>query len=111
MENTNSLVIFYDDLTDSDNWAAAKFLLQACQKSRSRRIVFIIEPRQISLGLSMTPAQIEGCKKLIAKHFPTLEKPIKVLLAGLLEPHHIDEIHGLTADDRNLVRSSRLSSS
>src|SRR5690242_9418098 len=88
----SSLVVFSNDLTDSDNWAAARYLLQACRKSGTRRIIWIIEPRQISLGLSMTAAQIDGCKKLIAEHFATREKPLKVLLAGLLEARDIDGI-------------------
>ncbi len=79
-----NLVIFYNDLTDSDNWAAARFLEKAAEATTlPTRVVWIVEPRQVSLGLTMTREQQQACVALLAEHFEQLGMPFKVLLGGL----------------------------
>jgi hypothetical protein len=73
--------IFYNDLTDSDNWAAAKVLLEAARKFPALRIIWIIEPRHVAFGLYTTPEQQTKCVKLLEeKLLAEKSKGFKTLL-------------------------------
>ncbi|KAH8742489.1 hypothetical protein F5883DRAFT_656663 [Diaporthe sp. PMI_573] len=78
--------IFYNDLTDSHNWAAAKVLLEAARKFPTLRIIWIIEPRHVAFGLYTTPEQQTKCVKLLEeKLLAEKSKGFKTLLNGLIE--------------------------
>jgi hypothetical protein len=65
------LVICYNDLSDSDNWAVAKFLLNAAAKDPSVEVVWIIEPRQVALTYPpVDRATVKEVKKLLRKYLP-----------------------------------------
>ncbi|GKU16215.1 unnamed protein product, partial [Fusarium langsethiae] len=99
-----NLVIYYNDFIDSDNLAAAMAVWKAtCQKSNTR-LIWIIEPRQVCFGLSMTDEQVDVCKGLIQKYFPSLGSPAKVLLGGLIKQTDLDRIENLTEADRALLK-------
>lgn len=97
------LVLYYNDSIDSDNWAGALALMRQFDGVANTSVVWILEPRQVSLGLSMTAEQRGKCLELIKAHFPGKGMPFKVLLGGLLEQADIDAIEGLSAEDRKLV--------
>lgn len=98
-----NIVIYYDDLTDSDNWATARFLQHAAHKNPTIHVIWIVEPRQVAFGLSMTRAQINACKDLLKSHFPSRGDPFKLLLGGLLQQSDLDRLEGLTEQERDLV--------
>ncbi|KAL3584449.1 hypothetical protein FPOAC2_14229 [Fusarium poae] len=100
-----TLFIYYNDSIDSDNLAAAMALWKATHKRPDTRLIWIIEPRQVCFGLSMTAKQVSRCQHLIQEHFPSLGNPFKVLLGGLIEQVDLDNIKGLTKADRHLVSS------
>lgn len=97
------LVIYYNDSIDSDNLAAAMALFKATQWKPNVRVIWILEPRQVCFGLSMTVDQIARCKELIKQHFPSVENPFKTLLNGDIKQQDIDDIKDLTDDDRKIV--------
>ena len=102
----SNLLIYYDDLTDSDNWVAARFLQAAAAATPSTRVKWIVEPRQVSLGLEMTPKEVDECQKLLEKHFKKMGNPFKVLLGGRLDKSELDKVEGLTAEERRIVSLS-----
>lgn len=99
------LIIFYNDLVDSDNTTAALALLRHRERRRpDAQIVWIIEPRQVALGLGMTRQEVADCMELIQKHFGGRGNPFKVLLGGLLSPREIDGVQEkLSEEQRKLV--------
>ncbi|KAI0098190.1 hypothetical protein GGR51DRAFT_538526 [Nemania sp. FL0031] len=97
------IIVYHDDLTDSDNWATARFLQHAALKSPSIEVIWIVEPRQVSLGLSMTEEQIQACRNLLESYFPSLGDSYKVLRGGLLTRSDLDKIEGLAEHDRYLL--------
>ncbi|KAL3599815.1 hypothetical protein FPOAC2_04043 [Fusarium poae] len=99
-----TLFIYYNDFIDSDNLAAAMALWKATHKRPDTRLIWIIEPRQVCFGLSMTAKQVSRCQHLIQEHFPSLGNPFKVLLGGLIEQVDLDNIKGLTKADRHLLK-------
>ena len=101
------LVIYYNDSIDSDNWAAALALALSKCNAPNTRIIWILEPRQVSLGLSMTAEERSECQKLIAQYFPEKGPTFKVLLGGTLNYNEIDAIAGLSDNDKRLVRVHR----
>jgi len=96
------VVVFYNDLTDSDNWLAARALLEAARNGGRNgheiEIIWIIEPRVISLGRAMTQEQQNACQALIKKYFPRFENAFKALLAGLVTQHDIREAQNKPPD-------------
>lgn len=99
----DDLVIYYNDSIDSDNLAAAMALFKATYWKPTVRVLWILEPRQVCFGLSMTMDQITRCKELIKQHFPSFENPFKTLLNGDIKQQDIDDIKDLTKDDRKIV--------
>ncbi|RBA12815.1 hypothetical protein FPRO05_14091 [Fusarium proliferatum] len=97
------LVICYNDFIDSDNLAAAMALFKATQWKPNVRVIWILEPRQVCFGLSMTVDQITRCKELIKQHFSSIENPFKTLLNGDIKQQDIDDIKDLTDDDRKIL--------
>ncbi|KAL5583742.1 hypothetical protein FOVSG1_015093 [Fusarium oxysporum f. sp. vasinfectum] len=104
MEET--LVIYYNDNTDSDNLAAAKALFNATYQRPNTRVLWILEPRQVCFGLSMAKADMDRCKVLIAQYFPSQKNPSKSLLNGALKKEDIDVIQDLTLDDREILEKA-----
>ncbi|EMT62439.1 hypothetical protein ACKRZS_005299 [Fusarium odoratissimum] len=99
----DDLVIYYNDSIDSDNLAAAMALFKATYWKPTVRVLWILEPRQVCFGLSMTMDQITRCKELIKQHFPSFENPFKTLLNGDIKQQDIDDIKDLTKDDRKIL--------
>ncbi|KAH7173706.1 uncharacterized protein B0J16DRAFT_195830 [Fusarium flagelliforme] len=99
-----NLVIYYNDSIDSDNLAAAMALWKATYQRPNTRLIWIIEPRQVCFGLSMTAEQVSTCKDLIHQHFASLGNPFKVLLGGLINQTDLDNIKTLTEVDRQLLQ-------
>ncbi|KAF5684739.1 hypothetical protein FCIRC_3822 [Fusarium circinatum] len=97
------LVIYYNDSIDSDNLAAALALFQAARWKPNVRVIWILEPRQVCFGLSMTMDQITRCKELIKQHFPSVDNPFKTLLNGDIKQQDVDDIKDLTKDDRKIL--------
>ncbi|KAG9497036.1 hypothetical protein J7337_011825 [Fusarium musae] len=97
------LVIYYNDSIDSDNLAAAMALYRATHWMPTVHVLWILEPRQVCFGLSMTMDQITRCKELIKLHFPSVENPFKTLLNGGIKQQDIDDIKDLTKDDRKTL--------
>ncbi|SCV61337.1 uncharacterized protein FFFS_15906 [Fusarium fujikuroi] len=97
------LVIYYNDSIDSDNLAAAMALFKAMQGKLNVRVIWILEPRQVCFGLSMTADQITRCKELIQRHFPFVKNPFKTLLNGDIKQQDIDDIKDLTDGDRKIL--------
>ncbi|KAF5979018.1 hypothetical protein FCOIX_5563 [Fusarium coicis] len=101
-----NLVIYYNDLTDSDNLAAAMALFKATNQRPGTRFLWILEPRQVCFGLSMAMADMDRCKALIAQYFPSQQNPFKTLLNGALKKEEIDDIQDLTPDDREILEKA-----
>lgn len=93
-----NLVVYYNDCIDPDNITAALALLRDTQRKTAAaapgntRIVWILEPRQVALGLGMSKQQMDECKALIQTHFPGRGTPFKVLLGGLLKEADIESV-------------------
>ncbi|KAM0352906.1 hypothetical protein ACHAPU_001789 [Fusarium lateritium] len=104
-----NLVIYYNDSIDSDNLAAAMALFRATFHRPSTRVLWILEPRQVCFGLSMTAEQVSQCKSLIQQHFTSLGNPFRVLLGGLINQEDLDNIKGLTKSDRELLQMAVMS--
>lgn len=101
------LIIFYNDFIDVDNDLSALLLLRFFARKSSTRILWILEPRMVSLGLSMTADEKKRCKELIEKHFPRPGiPPLKILLGGLLKRDDLDGIKGLSDCDYELASYS-----
>ncbi|RKK10431.1 hypothetical protein BFJ65_g14431 [Fusarium oxysporum f. sp. cepae] len=83
--------------------AAAMALFKATCWKPTVRVLWILEPRQVCFGLSMTMDQITRCKELIKQHFPSFENPFKTLLNGDVKQQDIDDIKDLTKDDRKIL--------
>lgn len=104
-EKSKDVIIYYNDSVDSDNITAALALLRHTERRRpDARIVWILEPRQVALGLGMTGQEIAECKGLIQEHFADRGNPFKVLLGGLLSQREIDGVQErLSEEQRKLV--------
>lgn len=99
------VIIYYNDLIDSDNWVTAKFLQDAAQSLPSTRVIWIIEPRRVSLGRPVTAGTLGECTVLMEKSGLTdRPKGLKVAIGGLLTEERIAAlaVKDLTKD--NLVR-------
>ncbi|KAI1744680.1 hypothetical protein F4680DRAFT_233395 [Xylaria scruposa] len=97
------IIIYHNDLTDSDNWAAARFVQHAALKNPSIEVIWIVEPRQVSLGLSMTEMQISACRHLLKTYFPSYKDSYQPLRGGFIQRRDLDNIEGLTEHDRHLL--------
>lgn len=97
------IIIYHNDLTDSDNWATARFLQRATLENPSIDVIWIVEPRPVSLGLYMTKKQIDACRELLELYFPSYEDSYKLLRGGFLQQSDLDKIEGLTKQHRDLV--------
>ncbi|KAF5024995.1 hypothetical protein F66182_2946 [Fusarium sp. NRRL 66182] len=97
------IIIYYNDSIDSDNLAAALALWKATYQRPNTRLIWILEPRQVCFGLSMTAEQVSKCKELIQLHFPSLGNPFKVVLGGLVNQQDLENIEGLGEADRKLL--------
>jgi hypothetical protein len=97
------IIILYNDSIDSDNWAAQRAVIRATSRESNTRIIWIFEPRQVSLGLNKSAEQQSRCLKLIIKHFPDHGKPFKVLLGGLLTEKDVQSVPGLSEEDKETV--------
>ncbi|TPX09735.1 uncharacterized protein E0L32_009074 [Thyridium curvatum] len=97
------VVVVTNDLTDSDNWTAARLLQQLRREGKLNcKIVWIVEPRQVLLGVAISEADQLTCRGLIEKYFlQNMEKSsrpkesLKRLLRGSLTRDEIDN----TVDD------------
>ncbi|KAH8885283.1 hypothetical protein GQ53DRAFT_696167 [Thozetella sp. PMI_491] len=98
-----NIVVYHNDLTDSDNWAAARFLHQAAVNSAATRIIWVIEPRRVSLGHYVTTQRKNACLRLLEKHFPSRGSPLKVFLRGALQETDLDALGDLSEDERDLL--------
>jgi hypothetical protein len=98
-----NLVIYYNDDIDSDNLAAAMALFKATYQKQNTRVLWILEPRQVCFGLSMTKAQMDRCMFLIEQCFPSVKSPFKTLLNGAIKMEDINDIKDLTPADREIV--------
>ncbi|RMJ18643.1 hypothetical protein CDV36_001761 [Fusarium kuroshium] len=99
------IIILYNDSIDSDNWAAQRAVIRATKPRNSNtRIIWIFEPRQVSLGLNKSADQQRRCLSLITKHFPDHGKPFKVLLGGLLTEPDVEGVPGLSEEDKETLR-------
>ncbi|KAI8667594.1 hypothetical protein NCS56_00896500 [Fusarium sp. Ph1] len=98
------IIILYNDSIDSDNWAAQRAVIRATSRESNTRIIWIFEPRQVSLGLNKSAEQQSRCLKLIIKHFPDHGKPFKVLLGGLLTEKDVQSVPELSEEDKETLR-------
>lgn len=94
------LVIYYNDPIDSDNWAGLKAFNEIYGNGPHFDAIYILEPRQVSLGLKMTPEERDQCQALIKTHFPCRGSPFKVLMGGLLSR---DDIDHFSPEEKKLV--------
>ncbi|KAH7160678.1 hypothetical protein EDB81DRAFT_323034 [Dactylonectria macrodidyma] len=101
---SSNVFIYYNDSIDSDNAAAALALMRATAGKPDTRVIWILEPRQVSFGLTMSGEQRVQCLKLIERHFPSRGRPFKVLLGGLLNETDLDGIDQLSPQDRELLQ-------
>jgi hypothetical protein len=99
------LVIYYNDSIDSDNLAAAMAVWKATYQRPNTRVIWILEPRQVCFGLSMTAEQASKCEDLIKRHFTSSGNPFKVLLSGGIKQKDLDDMKGIEQADRELVSS------
>ncbi|KAM0213504.1 hypothetical protein ACHAPA_003810 [Fusarium lateritium] len=106
---SDNLIIYYNDSIDSDNLAAAMALFRATFQRPNTRVLWILEPRQVCFGLSMTAEQVSKCKSLIQQHFASLGNPFRVLLGGLINQTDLDNTNGLTESDRELLQMAVMS--
>lgn len=90
--------IFYNDSVDSDN-AASALALAKVPLSPNTKVIWILEPRQVSFGLSMSKDDTERCLQLIESH-PSYksEKPLRILLGGLLDEKDAVGVQSDTSD-------------
>uniref|UniRef100_A0A8H7NI10 Uncharacterized protein n=1 Tax=Bionectria ochroleuca TaxID=29856 RepID=A0A8H7NI10_BIOOC len=75
---------------NSDNAAAALTLFkEVAQRRPTERVIWVMEPRQVAWGLSMSKEESDKCKKLLIMYFPDKYKTdhdaFKVLLGSRLE--------------------------
>ncbi|KAM6508388.1 hypothetical protein FALCPG4_018252 [Fusarium falciforme] len=98
------IIIHYNDSIDSDNWAAQRAVIRVTSRESNARIIWIFEPRQVSLGLNKSAEQKSRCLELINKHFPGHGKPFKVLLGGLLTKKDVQSVPGLSKEDKETLR-------
>ncbi|EXK77963.1 hypothetical protein FOQG_17346 [Fusarium oxysporum f. sp. raphani 54005] len=101
-----NLVIYYNDDIDSDNLAAAMALFKATYQKQNTRVLWILEPRQVCFGLSMTKAQMDRCIFLIEQCFPSVKSPFKTLLNGAIKMEDINDIKDLTPADREILEKA-----
>ncbi|QLI74647.1 uncharacterized protein G6M90_00g112120 [Metarhizium brunneum] len=99
-----NVVIYYNDSVDSDNLAAAMALMRAMETRPNTRLLWIVEPRQVSFGLSPTKEQQDKCEEVVKKHFPTRGNPWKILFGGLLSESDLNGIEELSTHDRELLQ-------
>jgi hypothetical protein len=108
-----TVVIYFNDSVDSDNLAAAMALMRAMETRPNTRLLWIVEPRQVSFGLISTKEQQDQCQELIKQHFTTRGNPRKILFGGLLSESDLNGIEELTTHDRELasfLRNSQITS-
>ncbi|KAJ3469769.1 hypothetical protein MRS44_003834 [Fusarium solani] len=98
------IIILYNDSIDSDNWAAQRAVIRATSGESNTRIIWIFEPRQVSLGLNKSTEQQGRCLELIIKHFPDHKRPFKVLIGGLLTEKDVQSVPGLSEEDKETLR-------
>ncbi len=98
-----NLILFNNDLIDSDNWAAAWAIAVAARDDPSTEVAWIVESRKVALGLSMTGGQVGKCLQLIKKYFPARGKELKILVGALLSDADVDGLDGIGDEDRSLV--------
>lgn len=104
------VVVVTNDLTDSDNWTAARLLQQLRREGKLNcKIVWIVEPRQVLFGVAISEADQLTCRGLIEKYFlQNMEKSsrpkesLKRLLRGSLTRDEIDNTVD-DLDDRKMV--------
>lgn len=94
-----NLVIFYNDLLRSDTIPAALAVVREAQAKPNTRIVWILEPRHVAVGLHMTEEEKTACKALLAEHFPLHGNPAKVLTGGLLLQAELDLVREKFTDE------------
>jgi hypothetical protein len=102
-QDLRNVVIFYNDCIDSDNLASALALVDVMKTRPATQVLWILEPRQVRLGLGMTNDEIAGCKRLIGKHFNKPVTPTKVLVGGMLSESEIDAVTDISDQERLLV--------
>ncbi|KAF2183302.1 hypothetical protein K469DRAFT_668319 [Zopfia rhizophila CBS 207.26] len=83
-----NIIIYHNDLVDSDNWAAAMVMMHASLKSPSTKVIWIVEPRQVAFDLSMTRKQEMECSKLLETKFSSHGPELKTLRD--LEEHNLE---------------------
>ncbi|KFA71018.1 hypothetical protein S40288_10414 [Stachybotrys chartarum IBT 40288] len=105
-QKSRDVVIFYNDCIDSDNLASALALADAMKTRRATQVVWILEPRQVHLGLGMTNEEIEECKRLIGTHFETVETPTKVLVGGMLTETQVNAVTDISDQERLLLKKA-----
>jgi hypothetical protein len=98
-----NIILFSNDLIDSDNWAAAWAVAVAAMGDASTEVIWIVEPRKVALGLSMTSAQLGKCLELVSKYFPGRGKALKVMVGALLSVSDVEDLEGVTEEERSLV--------
>ncbi|CAI6090731.1 unnamed protein product [Clonostachys chloroleuca] len=93
---TEDLTIYYNDSIDSDNAAAALALLkEVAQRCPTGRVIWIMEPRQVAWGPSMSKKETDRCKELLTMYFPDKYKTdhdaFKALLGSRLKEKELLE--------------------
>lgn len=86
--------------------AAALALRNYTMNDPTTQVLWILEPRQVALGLQSRKDDIDACEELIKEYFPGRGSPFKVLLGGFLTKEEIDRIQGLSEKQRDQVGAS-----
>jgi hypothetical protein len=102
-QHGRDLVIYYNDCIDSDNLASALALVDVMKTRPATQVLWILEPRQVCLGLGMTNDESDECKRLIGTHFNKPVSPTKVLVGGLLSESEIEAVTDISDQERILV--------
>jgi len=110
------LLIYYNDLSDSDNWAVARFLLDAAARDPSVEVVWIVEPRQVALGYPpVDQTARNGIVEVLTRCFPELvlegdNRAIqKLVVTGELQEEQISPFRRELDDDEFDLVCSRCS--
>ena len=105
MNASKRLFIYYNDSTDPDNTAATVLWATMLKRNPSLVGMFILEPRHVSLGLSMTPDEVHQCQKLLEKYkhyWPMLPSKASVaLLRGSLSWKDLEKVDNI--EEREIV--------
>ncbi|KFA66938.1 hypothetical protein S40285_05740 [Stachybotrys chlorohalonatus IBT 40285] len=105
-QHGRDLVIYYNDCIDSDNLASALALVDVMKTRPATQVLWILEPRQVCLGLGMTNDESDECKRLIGTHFNKPVSPTKVLVGGLLSESEIEAVTDISDQERILLRKA-----